>query len=114
MAGEIPRTPIPQVLRDSDEESCCLSAGRSGQTLVVVHHDEIPPMRWADRYDAIGATLGVMVILVVLVAGGSVWSAVLLFAATVGVSAFALRRRAGVRQVTLWQRAWYRRRRRRS
>jgi|tagenome__1003787_1003787.scaffolds.fasta_scaffold20455627_2 hypothetical protein len=72
---------------------------------------EPAPFRWADRYDLVGVVAGVLAGVALLVAGTSVWLALALGFAVVNLLAFALRRRAGVAQTTLWQRA---RRRRQS
>jgi hypothetical protein len=66
---------------------------------------EPPPFRWGDRYDLVGLGIGALVGAVVLLVGASIWLAIALLAATMNVASFALRRRAGVPQLTLWQRS---------
>jgi len=67
--------------------------------------EELPPFRWGDRYDLTGVIVGVVVGVMLFAVGASVWVALAFGAAVVNLSAFALRRRAGVPQVMLWQRA---------
>jgi hypothetical protein len=64
----------------------------------------IPPFRWGDRYDLLGLAAGAAVLIVLLLLAVSVWGALGLALGVTGISAFALRRRAGVPQVTVWQR----------
>jgi type IV secretory pathway TrbD component len=64
----------------------------------------VPPLRWADRYDGYALVLAASVVAVVLVAGASVWLAIVLGAVITPVGAYLLRRRAGVPRTTLWQR----------
>jgi hypothetical protein len=69
-----------------------------------------PPLRWGDRYDVAGSVTGVLVGVVVFFVGAGLWLALTFALATVNLLAYALRRRAGVPQATLWQRARHRRR----
>jgi F0F1-type ATP synthase assembly protein I len=62
-----------------------------------------------DRYDLAGVVFGLLVGLVLFAVGASVWLAIVFAAAGLNLSAFALRRRAGVPQATLWQRLGRRR-----
>ena len=71
---------------------------------------ELPPFRWGDRYDLAGVGVGVAAGVVLFLVGASVWLALVFAFAAVNLSAFELRRRAGVPQATLWQRARQRRR----
>ncbi len=74
-----------------------------------------PRFTWADRYDAIGLAAGlpVGVALVVLFSSTGLvrWQALPFYFAVANVTAYLSRRRAGVPQITLWER--YRRSRRR-
>jgi hypothetical protein len=74
--------------------------------------EELPPFKWVDRYDFAGIAIAVLVGAVLLILGAHVWAAIGFAGGIAGIAAFALRRRAGVPQVTLWRRAWLRRRRR--
>jgi hypothetical protein len=65
---------------------------------------EPPPFKWADRYDVIGIAVAALLVTVLLLVGASVWLTIALAAAVVNLTSFALRRRAGIPQVTLWQR----------
>lgn len=71
----------------------------------------MPPFRWGDRHDLAGVIVGVVVGVALFVAGTSAWLALASGAAVLSLLAFALRRRAGVPQATLWQRARQRQRR---
>jgi hypothetical protein len=71
---------------------------------------ELPPFRWGDRYDLAGIAVGLLVGIVLLLAGAGVWLALALAFAWVNLLAFTLRRRAGVPRATLWQRARHRHR----
>jgi hypothetical protein len=64
----------------------------------------LPSFRWGDRYDLLGLATGAAVLIVLLLAAASVSAALGLALGVAGLSAFALRRRAGVPQVTVWQR----------
>jgi hypothetical protein len=70
----------------------------------------LPPFRWGDRYDLVGVVAGVLVGVVLLGVGLSVWLALAFGFSTVNLWGFALRHRAGVPQETLWQRARQQRR----
>jgi hypothetical protein len=74
--------------------------------------EALPPFRWGDRYDIVGVAVGVVVGVVLFAIGAGVWLALTFGFASVNLSSFALRRRAGVPQATLWQRARRRRQRR--
>jgi hypothetical protein len=65
---------------------------------------EPPPFKWGDRYDLIGLALGVAVLGVLVVVGMPVLLAIPFGTAATNLTAYALRRRAGIPQVTLWQR----------
>jgi membrane protein implicated in regulation of membrane protease activity len=58
----------------------------------------------------VGVVAGVLVGLVLFLVGAPWWLALTFACSLVNVLAFALRRRAGVPQATLWQRARQRRR----
>ena len=68
-----------------------------------------PPFRWADRYDLWGLVVGAVVACALLLAGGSVWVVLGFGVVSAGLAAYALRRRAGVPTLTIWQRLAQRR-----
>jgi type IV secretory pathway TrbD component len=70
----------------------------------------LPPFRSGDRYDLGGLAAGAALCAILLVVGANVWLALGFGAGIANISAFALRRRAGVPQATVWQRARRRRR----
>jgi hypothetical protein len=75
--------------------------------------DELPPFRWLERYDLAAVVVGLLLGIGLVAVGASVIPAIAVGAGSVPLIGFALRRLAGVPQVTLWQRAKHRRRRRR-
>ena len=70
---------------------------------------EPPPFKWADRYDLVGLVVGAVLVGALVLVGASVWLTVAVACAAVNLTAYALRRRAGIPQVTLWQRMRMRR-----
>ncbi len=72
--------------------------------------DEPRTVRWYDRYDALALWVGLVVSGVLLPVGVDFWFAIAIGFAVFSLSSFALRRRAGVPQLTIWQslRDWLR------
>ena len=62
---------------------------------------EPPPFRWGDRYDLIGSAAGAALVAALVVVGAPVLLAIVLGCAALNLSAYALRRRAGIPQATL-------------
>jgi len=62
------------------------------------------PFIWGDRYDLFGLALGVVTAGALALLGVPVLLAIVLGCAVVNLTAFALRRRAGIPLVTIWQR----------
>jgi len=71
---------------------------------------EAPPFTWGDRYDLIGIALGLPLVAVLAAVGVPFLLAVVFGCAVMNLTSYALRRRAGIPQVTLWQ--WWRHARR--
>ena len=69
---------------------------------------------WGDRYDLIGLAAAALVAAALVLLGASVWLVLVVAAAAMNLTSYALRRRAGNPQVTLWQRAAHRRHNRAS
>ena len=62
------------------------------------------PFTWGDRYDLVGLAAAALVVAPLILLGASVWLAIALAAAVMNLTSYALRRRAGIPQVTLWRR----------
>ena len=62
------------------------------------------PVQVGDRYDLVGLAVGVVLAGALVLAGASVWLTIALGCAAVNLTAYALRRQAGIPQVTLRQR----------
>jgi F0F1-type ATP synthase assembly protein I len=78
------------------------------------HDDELLPFRWGDCYDLAGIVVGVGIGVMLVAVGASVWLAITFGCPGVNLTSFALRRRAGIPQLTLFEsvrRRWARRRR---
>jgi hypothetical protein len=65
---------------------------------------EPPPFKWADRYDLAGLGLALALVAALVLVGVPVLLAIVFGCAALNLTSFALRRRAGIPQVTLWQR----------
>jgi hypothetical protein len=65
---------------------------------------EPPPFKWGDRYDLIGLAVAAVLVAVLLLVGASLPLTIVLGCAALNLTAYALRRHAGIPQVTLWQR----------
>ena len=75
---------------------------------------EPPPFKWGDRDDLIGLAVAAALVGALLLAGASVLLCIVVGAAAMNLTSYALRRRAGIPQMTWWQRAAHRRRTRAS
>jgi hypothetical protein len=71
---------------------------------------EPPPFKWGDRYDLIGLGVAVALAAALLLAYVPLALTIVLGCAALNLTAYALRRRAGIPQVTLWQRMRHTRR----
>jgi hypothetical protein len=65
---------------------------------------EPPRLSWGDRYDLVGLALGLALLAALVLVGAPVLLAIVFGCAATNLTAYALRRRAGIPQVTLWQR----------
>jgi hypothetical protein len=65
---------------------------------------EPPPFKWGDRYDLIGLAVAAGLVAALLLADVSLGLTIVFGCAALNLTAYALRRRAGIPQVTLWQR----------
>ena len=72
-----------------------------------------PPFTWGDRHDLIGLAVAAVLVAVLLLADVSLGLAIVFGCAALSLTAYALRRRAGIPQVTLWHRWRHARRARR-
>jgi hypothetical protein len=63
-----------------------------------------PPFRWVTRYDLIGLGFAAIVVVLLIVAGAPWYWIVLAGGLVTNVTSAALRKRAGVRMPTIWQR----------
>jgi hypothetical protein len=77
---------------------------RLGQPFLMERDQGMPPFNWADRYDLVGLALGVAVVGALVLIGASVLLAIVFGCAALNLTAYALRRRAGIPEATLWQR----------
>ena len=65
---------------------------------------DTPPFTWGDRYDLVGIAIGLPLVAVLAIGGVPVLLALVFGCAAMNLTSYALRRRAGIPQVTLWQR----------